>query len=324
MKVLIYTTLLFIFVILSSLGTIEAQNRAYRTLNNEGKANGNENTTEVYQSVLSLKANSLDAATVSELDSLLKNRIGVNRIQQGRRSILKLELDPTSKTSLNLLGCIEMGNRYPEVGKATPDPRISGIPTVRKMSDGTIILPGKSTEVALVEEKTSGTASTTVTTSTTPTPASSSVPTPVSQPYSPSVTAYSASPSKSQASASVSTLSPQIGEPKEFIKKKGVTLINNSDAAFFKKYSIVLGSFRNENNADFVRRTFNALGERVIIIKNNEEGFYVALLGGFDSQDEAVRKFDAFSRKYTEGMSRARRVSKYGIPLDDMWILVKE
>lgn len=275
-------------------------------MNNKEEANENENITERNRLLSSLKNNSLDAATVSELDSLLKYRIGVHRIQQGRRSILKLELDPASKTSLKLLGCIEIGSRYPEQGRATPDPKIQGFPTVRQKLDGTRVSSAILADATPVASTTS-----------------TATDKPVSQPYSPSVTVYTAASSQSY-NTSGSTLSSQIGEPKVFRNMRSLALMNNSDGAYFKKYSIVLGSFRSENNADFVRRTFNALGERVIIVKNNNDGLHLALLASYDSEAETIQKFDAFAKKYTEGMSRARRISKYGIPLDDMWILVKE
>lgn len=313
------TTLLFTLALLLFAGNIQSQNnnRAYRTVNNkrtdkQAIVSDNENI----QLVSKQKEISLDAATISDLDSLLRNRIGIQRIQQGRRSILKLELDQTSKTALNLLGCVELGNRYPDVGKANPDPKIDGLPTVRKRIDGTIISYAAAVKPSPVRDN--ATASVTPATSETVNPTPTVTPRSASTNYTPTTQSYRAS-----ATSSEITLSQQIGQPKVFRNMKNITLTNNTDKAFFKKYSIVLGSFRNENNADFVRRTFNALGERAIIVKNSS-GTLLAILASYDSQAEAVQKFDAFSKKYTEKMSRARRISKYGIPLDDLWILVKE
>lgn len=327
MKIFIYTTtLLFTFALLLFADIAQAQsnnyNRAYRTVNNKTAVDGQAiiSDNENIQLLSKQKVSSLDSATISDLDSLLKNRIGVQRIQQGRRSILKLELDQTSKTSLDLLGYVELGNRYPEVGKATPDPKIDGLPTVRKRIDGTIASSAVTEKTSAVTENATASvpSTTSETTNTTVTPRYTSQSYSTSTNYEPKAQPYS-----TYTASSESTLSQQIGQPKVFRNMKNIALVNNTDKAFFKKYSIVLGSFRNENNADFVRRTFNALGERVIIVKDYS-GIYFTLLASYDTETETVQKFDTFSKRYTEGMSRARRISKYGIPLDDMWILVKE
>lgn len=336
MKISFYTTLLFASVLIVIPGMVQSQNnnyRVYRSVDNKAEpseqtnVSGNLRIATQQKAIIKQDANSLDKATVSEVDSLLKNNIGVRRIQQGSKSVLKLELDPASKTSLTLLGCIELGSRYPQDGKATPDPKVAGIPTVRKRMNDTKVLPRILTDGAPASSQPTTTApgavasagaskTTPATTGPTVTPRPSSQPFSASGNYSPSSQPYSAS-------SAGAMLSPQINEAKTFRNMKGLNLVNNTDQAFYKKYSIVLGSFTNQNNADFVKRTFNALGERVILVRNNS-GVYIALLASFDSQAEAVKKFNAFSKKYTEGMSRARRVSKYGIPLDDMWILVKE
>ena len=96
-----------------------------------------------------------------------------------------------------------------------------------------------------------------------------------------------------------------------------VSLLSESDKAYFRKYSVVIGSFRSDNNADFVRRTFNSLGEHVIIVKG-ENGSYYTLLASFDNQTAAVQKLESATRQYQAGLSRSRRVSKYGISFDDL------
>ncbi len=99
-------------------------------------------------------------------------------------------------------------------------------------------------------------------------------------------------------------------------------MLSESDKVFFKKYSVVLGSFRSFNNADFVRRTFNGLGERVIVVKGLDTGNYYVLVSSFDDQTSAVQKLENFTRQYTTGMSRAKRISRYGVSLDDLWIMI--
>lgn len=123
---------------------------------------------------------------------------------------------------------------------------------------------------------------------------------------------------------SLMVLSSHIGDPYIFEKADDLILMDNLDRSMLKNYSITLGSFSTLNNADFVRRSFNALGERVIVVKNKKKGLYVAILASYDTQTEAIVKYHAFTKKYKEGNSRTRLIGKYGIPLDDMWILIKE
>jgi len=330
MKIYFYTALLFAFVFMTIPEAVQSQNdnynRVYRSVNN--KVEGIEVQTNVPSNVRIADTNqteiqqgdALDAATTAELDSLLKNRIGVRRVMEGRKSVLRLELDPASKTSLTLLGCIELGSRYPETGKATPDPKITGLPVVRKRMERTVpALIASATSTQPAAGTTTTPTPTQETTSVTPVPRQTTgTPTPTSQPFSASSNARVTTSN----AATTSTLSRQFGQTKLFRSMK-VSLVDNADKAFLKKYSIVLGSFKDLNNADFVKRTFNALGERVILVKGSSD-IYIALLGSYATEAEAVQKFDSFSKKYTEGMSRARRISKYGIPLDDLWIMVNE
>lgn len=107
----------------------------------------------------------------------------------------------------------------------------------------------------------------------------------------------------------------------KLFKAANVSLIDQRDQGFLKKYSIVLGTFKSLNNADFIKRTFNSMGEHSIVVKN-DQGSYYALLGRYDTEAQAVSALESVTKRYTEGISRTRRISRFGIPLDDMWILI--
>jgi hypothetical protein len=100
-------------------------------------------------------------------------------------------------------------------------------------------------------------------------------------------------------------------------------LVDESEKVFIKKYSVIIGTFRSMSNAEFVRRTFNGLGDRTIIVKN-KVGLYYTIVGSFDNDVDALVQLENFTKKYAEGQSVARRISRYGVPLDDLWILIHD
>lgn len=245
---------------------------------------------------------SFDKEVVEELDSLLRNGVGLTRVTKGNKSVLKMELDPSSKASLNMFGCIDLGYRASDTGKARPDARIAGIKTNRKR-----MTPAEKKEPAILAISTP--------------PAEK----PAEKAEAPAtVTPRTSSQLETSLTApTTSTHTEYRDNTQKLFRTMNISVVDNADRSFLKKYSVVLGTFRSQNNADFIRRTFNGMGERVIIVRSTT-GVYYALLASYATQEEAVKKFDDFSKKYTDGISRAKRISKYGIPLDDMWILIKD
>ncbi|MBK5721782.1 SPOR domain-containing protein [Dysgonomonas sp. Marseille-P4677] len=281
MKTSIYTTLLiaFIFTVQPSLSQNKKYKDFYKSVNKAHHnakmiKSGNTENSDVI----------LETVTPAELDSLMKNMVGVTDIMVGGKSILHpvitLELDPASSASEALFGEVETLERSPMVGRAYLEPKITGIATVKRKAEET-----------------------TVATTTSP---------------------ISKEPTK--------VVSDKVNEPvKSFdnltegdwklFRAVDISLMNQTDQAFLKKYSIVLGTFKSLNNADFIKRTFNSMGEHSIVVQNSV-GRYYALLGSFDTEAEAVQALDNVTKKYTEGISKTRRISRFGIPLDDMWILI--
>ena len=313
MKISIYTTLLLTFFLISQSGSAQTQKdknykRFYKSVNQDhGKI------TVYDQKKIQNPDEIIEVITVAELDSVMKNMAGVTDIIRGGKSILHpvitLELDPHSSAAQALFGCDEPLDRVPDVGKGVPEPKIPGIPMVKKV---TVPAPEKP---AIAEAKPA-----------TPAPAVTKPATPsTSQPMvkEPVIAKPATGPELKPAEKPTSS-TPGFNNAWKLLRSVPVELMNESDRAQLRKYSIVVGTFRSLNNAEFVKRTFNGLGERGIIVKNSETGLYYTVVGGHDSNVEAIQKLEEFTKKYTEGQSRARRISRYGIPLDDLWILIHE
>ncbi|MDR0370831.1 MAG: SPOR domain-containing protein [Prevotellaceae bacterium] len=75
--------------------------------------------------------------------------------------------------------------------------------------------------------------------------------------------------------------------------------------AFGKKYHVVVGSFRNQDNARGLQRTLNAQGNDALIVVN-EQGMFRVLIASFNEHIEADRKIDRI---------------KYEFP--DAWVLIQ-
>lgn len=290
MKVFLYTALLFCGFLILTGDMFSQENTRVLKVNSE--------LASKQEGVMTHDV-SFDKEVVEELDSLLKNGVGLTRIKkEDGQTMIKMELDPSSKSSLSMFGYMDVGYRASNVGKAKPDPRIGSIKTNRKR----LAVSDKEDPVALaiasnlVEESSSK--------STDPVRTSSQLSSELKTPE--------ARPKQDYKDV----------ENRQF-RTMNISVIDNSDRQFLKQYSVVLGAFRSENNADFIRRTFNALGEKVFVARNTA-GVYYALLLGADSEAAAIKIYDDFSKKYTEGLSRPKRISRYGIPLDDLWILIKE
>lgn len=289
MKIYFYTTLLFCSFLAFSVKATSQENTKVLKVNSQ--------LTSKQEGIMSHDVN-FDKEVVEELDSLLRNGVGLTRVKMNNgQSILKMELDPSSKSSLNMFGYMDVGYRHSNVGKAKPDPRISSIKTNRKRRSIEDDKDPVALAIAsnLVNEGSSK---------------SSDIPRTSTQ-LSSELKAPEATPKQDYKDAA----------NRQF-RTMDISVIDNGDKQFLKQYSIVLGAFRSQNNADFIRRTFNALGEKVFVARTTT-GIYYALLLGADTEAEAVKVYDNFSSKYTEGISRPKRISRYGIPLDDMWILIK-
>lgn len=241
----------------------------------------------------------LDTITVAELDSIMKNMAGVTDILKGGKSLLKpvviLELDPNSSAAQALFGCIDTNKRESNVGKGVPDPYITGIPMVKKFSDKggkTDIAATKDTDKPIVADNTIQ-----------------------------STKSSSTEAGKNSTSSSSGFKPFSGGNEWQLFRAVPVNFLDIRDKASLKRYSIVIGAFRSLNNANFAKRTFTGLGEKALVV-SNDVGIYYTIIDSYNNESDAIKKLEEFTLKYTTNMSKTRRIAKYGLPLDDLWILI--
>ncbi|WP_029905547.1 SPOR domain-containing protein [Prevotella sp. 10(H)] len=304
MKISNYTTLLLVFIFLA-LPCKSQQNKDkgykgfYKSVN---KYNALE---PVRANVIQDPDVIIDTITVGQLDSVMNNMVGVTDIMQGGKSILHpvvtLELDPQSSASEALFGSVETLDRDPDIGKGMLDPKIKGIKFIKRTSAVPETAEETPAEPTEVSEHT-----TIIAMGTAPASRRPSIPVP----NAPSITS---SPAK--------TPFRELNEADwKLFRSMNVKLVDQTEQPYLKKYAIVLGSFRNLNNANYIKRTFNSLGEHSIVVKT-DTNLYLALLGSFQTEAEAIQKLEEVYKYYVEGVSKTRRVSRFGVPLDDLWIL---
>jgi len=308
MKISVHTTLLLAFIFLAlPCKSQKNQDKKYKSFyHSVNKAHG---AMPVQTSRVADPDIIIEKITAAELDSVIKNQIGVTDIMQGGKSLLHpvvtLELDPYSSASQALFGCVETPDRIPQVGKGVPEPKIQSFPMVKK----TRITASATTTSA---KKAAEPERTTKVPSGTPTPA-------VAAPR----VARTVPNAEIATPASKPSTSFRVFNDSDWklFRSVDVQLVDQADNGFMKKYAIVLGSFKSLNNAEFIKRTFNGVGERSTVVRSNQ-GIYYTLLGSYDSERDAIQKLEEVTRKYTEGVSKTRRISRFGIPLDDLWILI--
>lgn len=279
-----YTTLLITFVLASQSGY--SQNKDYKKFYKS--INGARFSAQMDKYGIAKDAG-IDSENIKpeQLGSLINNMSGVLDISVAGKSVMK-PIVGNGVTSVpssfkGVFGCPATAVRTSMVGRAYLDPKISGMNIVKNTASNL-----RKTQAASAANI--------------------------------SRTNDRMNSNEIYSSNSGSAASSVGGEDWKLLKYGDISLLNSSDQAFLKSYSIVLGTFRSLNNAEFIRRTFNSMGERSIVVRNTQ-GNYYALLGSFDTESEAIQALDNATKKYTEGVSRTRRVSRFGIPLDDMWIL---
>ena len=304
MKISVHTTLLLAFVFLAlPCKSQKNQDKKYKSFyRSVNKAHGE---MPVQTSRVADPDIIIEKITVDGLDSVMKNLTGVTDIMQGGKSLLHpvvtLELDPYSSASQALFGCVETLDRIPEVGKGSPEPKIQSFPMVKKTRVIAAVTPAST-------KKTAETERTTIVPSGTTTPVRTAPKTTTTAP-------------KTEAATPSTSFRAFDDSDWKLFRSVDVKLVDQADNGYMKKYAIELGTFKSLNNAEFIKRTFNGLGERSTVVKSNQ-GIYYALLGSYDSETDAIQKLEEVTTKYTEGVSKTRRISRFGIPLDDLWILI--
>ncbi len=76
-----------------------------------------------------------------------------------------------------------------------------------------------------------------------------------------------------------------------------VTPVNQSEASYLKRYSVVIYSFKNKTNADAAKEEMVKHGYNVILAQNSE-GMYRVIIASYDDKATAVAKRDEVKAKY--------------------------
>ena len=81
------------------------------------------------------------------------------------------------------------------------------------------------------------------------------------------------------------------------VRKEKITPVLAADASGLRKFSVVIGSFVNQTNANSLKEKMENNGYKVIIAQNEKQMFRVIVLS-FDSKDDAARERDVFKTKF--------------------------
>ena len=90
----------------------------------------------------------------------------------------------------------------------------------------------------------------------------------------------------------------------ESVKQERVTLASGEDVSGLKKYSVVIGSFKNRTNAFSLKERMVDEGYRPVVAEN-EAGMLRVIVSSFDSRADAARSRDAIKSKYAPNFQNA-------------------
>jgi Cell division protein len=90
----------------------------------------------------------------------------------------------------------------------------------------------------------------------------------------------------------------------ESVKQEKVNPVTGEDMSGLKKYSVVIGSFKNQTNAFSLKQRMLDEGYRPIVAEN-DLGMLRVIVSSFDSKADAVRSRDAIKSKYAPNFQDA-------------------
>ena len=83
----------------------------------------------------------------------------------------------------------------------------------------------------------------------------------------------------------------------ESVKQERVRPVSGEDVSGLKKYSVVIGSFKNRTNAFSLKERIADDGYRPVVAEN-DLGMLRVIITSFDSKADAARSRDAIKSKY--------------------------
>ncbi|MDR0743405.1 MAG: SPOR domain-containing protein [Tannerella sp.] len=90
----------------------------------------------------------------------------------------------------------------------------------------------------------------------------------------------------------------------ESVRQEKVKPARGEDEAGLKKYSVVIGSFKNRTNAYSLKERMTDEGYRPVVAEN-DSGMLRVIVTSFDSKTDAARSRDAIKSKYAPNFQDA-------------------
>ena len=90
----------------------------------------------------------------------------------------------------------------------------------------------------------------------------------------------------------------------ESVRQESVRPVSGEDASGLKKYSVVIGSFKNRTNAFSLKERMVDEGYRPVVAEN-DLGMLRVIVTSFDSKADAARSRDAIKSKYAPNFQDA-------------------
>lgn len=84
----------------------------------------------------------------------------------------------------------------------------------------------------------------------------------------------------------------------ESVRQEKVTPFKGEDASGLRKYSVVIGSFKNSTNAFSLKERMVDEGYRPVVAEKVDDGMLRVIVTSFDSKADAVRSREAIKAKY--------------------------
>ena len=88
------------------------------------------------------------------------------------------------------------------------------------------------------------------------------------------------------------------------VRQERVTAVTGEDANGLRRYSVVIGSFKNKTNAYALKERMQNAGYKAILAQN-EEGMLRVIVSSFDEKADAADSRDAIKAKYAPNFQDA-------------------
>ena len=107
------------------------------------------------------------------------------------------------------------------------------------------------------------------------------------------------------------------------VRQETIRPLTQADAAALRRYNVVVATLSSRRNAETLQIRLQGEGNQVILAQN-DRGFYRVIVGSFDNKSAAIEQRETLTRRYTAMGNTAFLMQRYGIPFNDLWIVVRQ